>query len=158
MQLHRGPARPDSMVKRAVDETRFLAGEKNQTLESAVAQGLPDLHADQEKVEQVLINLVTNAVKFTPVGGKVAVRAEAVKGGVKFQVSDTGPGLSEEEQGHLFQKYSEMAGRRKAELRGTGLGLFICKSVVEAHGGTIGVVSATGKGSTFHFTLPTGKP
>jgi signal transduction histidine kinase/CheY-like chemotaxis protein len=157
LTLHRGPARPDAMVKRAVDETKFLAGEKNQSLDFEVAPGIAELNADQEKVEQVLINLVTNAVKFTPVGGKVKVSAEAVKGGVKFTVNDTGPGLSAEEQGHLFEKYSELAGRKKAELKGTGLGLFICRSVVEAHGGTIGVASAVGKGSTFHFVLPAGK-
>jgi signal transduction histidine kinase/CheY-like chemotaxis protein len=157
LQLHRSEARPEPMVKRAVDETKFLAGEKSQILDYAVAAGLPDLHADQEKVEQVLINLVTNAVKFTPVGGRLKVTADPVKGGVKFAVSDTGPGLTPEEQGHLFEKYSELAGRRKSELRGTGLGLFICRSVVEAHGGTIGVDSTVGQGSTFHFTIPTGK-
>jgi signal transduction histidine kinase/CheY-like chemotaxis protein len=157
LSLHRGPARAETMVRRAVDETRFLAGEKSQTLDSAVPAGLEALHVDQEKVEQVLINLVTNAIKFTPVGGKVHVAAEAVKGGVRFSVNDTGPGLTPEEKGHLFEKYSELAGRKKTELKGTGLGLFICRSVVEAHGGTIGVESAPGKGSTFHFTLPTGK-
>jgi signal transduction histidine kinase len=157
LSLHRSSAAPESMVRRAADETRFLAGEKEQTLEWEVAPGLPMLDADQEKVEQVLINLVTNAVKFTPVKGKVRVTAEAVKGGVKFTVADTGPGIGEEELKHLFQKYSELAGRRKADLKGTGLGLFICKSVVEAHGGAIGVESQVGKGSVFHFTLPAGK-
>jgi signal transduction histidine kinase/CheY-like chemotaxis protein len=157
LQLHRGPAAPEAMIKRAVDETKFLAGEKSQILDYAVAAGVPELHADQEKVEQVLINLVTNAVKFTPVGGRLKVTAEAVKGGVRFAVEDTGPGLSAEEQGHLFEKYSELAGRRKSELRGTGLGLFICRSVVEAHGGTIGVTSNVGQGSTFHFVIPTGR-
>jgi signal transduction histidine kinase/CheY-like chemotaxis protein len=158
LTLHRGEARPEAMVRRAVDESRFLAVEKQQALDAAVPEGLAVLHVDQEKVEQVLINLVTNAVKFTPVGGKVHVSAEAVRNGVRFTVSDTGPGLSPEEQRHLFEKYSELAGRKKTELKGTGLGLFICKSVVEAHGGTIGVDSAQGKGSVFHFTLPTGKP
>ncbi len=108
-------------------------------------------------MEQVLINLLTNAIKFTPVEGSVTVKAEADRGGVRFSVTDTGQGLSEEEQSQLFQKYSKLSGSRKAELKSTGLGLFICKSVVEAHGGTIGVTSAPGKGSTFHFLLPTGK-
>jgi signal transduction histidine kinase/CheY-like chemotaxis protein len=157
LSLHRAMARAEVMVRRAVDETRFLAGERSQTLECKVAPGLPDLHADQEKVEQVLINLVTNAIKFTPVGGHVVVTADPVKGAVRFAVTDTGPGLTEQEQKFLFQKYSELAGRKKAELKGTGLGLFICKSVVEAHGGTIGVTSEPGKGSSFHFTLPEGK-
>jgi signal transduction histidine kinase len=158
LALHRGVARAETIVRRAVDETRFLAGERNLALDCAVAADLPELHADQEKLEQVLINLVTNAIKFTPVGGKVHVAAEPAKNGVRFSVTDTGPGLGEEEQKFLFQKYSELAGRKKAELKGTGLGLFICKSIVEAHGGSIGVTSALGKGSTFHFTLPSGKP
>jgi signal transduction histidine kinase/CheY-like chemotaxis protein len=157
LSLHRSAANPETMIRRAVDETRFLAGEKNQALDFAAAPKLPELNVDQEKVEQVLINLVTNAIKFTPVAGKLHVSAEAVKGGVRFAVTDTGPGLTPEEQGHLFQKYSELAGRKKAELKGTGLGLFICRSIVEAHGGTIGVTSEAGKGSSFHFTLPTGK-
>jgi signal transduction histidine kinase/CheY-like chemotaxis protein len=157
LQLHRATCAPSAIVRRAVDETKFLAGEKSQILDCAVAEGVADLYADQEKIEQVLINLVTNAVKFTPVGGKLKVTAEPVKNGVRFAVSDTGPGLSPEDQGHLFEKYSELAGRRKSELRGTGLGLFICRSVVEAHGGTIGVESALGQGSTFHFVIPTGK-
>ncbi len=158
LQLHRASTAPATMVKRAVDETKFLAGEKSQILDYTVQDGVPELFADQEKVEQVLINLVTNAVKFTPVGGRLQVAAEAVKGAVRFSVKDTGPGLSAEERGHLFEKYSELAGRRKSELRGTGLGLFICRSVVEAHGGVIGVDSVVGEGSCFHFTIPTGKP
>jgi len=157
LTLHRTSAAPESMVRRTIDETRFLAGEREQTVEAKVAPGLQPLDVDQEKVEQVLINLVTNAVKFTPLKGRITVQAEAVKEGVRFTVTDTGPGIGEEELKHLFQKYSELAGRKKADLKGTGLGLFICKSVVEAHGGTIGVESRPGKGSTFHFTLPAGK-
>lgn len=158
LTLHRGPTMVPAMVRRALDETRFLAGERNLKVESKVDPDAPILHVDQEKVEQVLINLLTNAIKFTPVGGSVSLDATKAKGGVLFEVSDTGPGLSPEEQGQLFQKYSELAGRKKAELKGTGLGLFICKSVVESHGGAIGVTSEPGKGSCFHFTLPEGKP
>ena len=80
------------------------------------------------------------------------------KKGVRFEVCDTGPGLSQEEKAFLFEKYSKLASKRKAELKGTGLGLFICKSIVEAHGGTIDVDTEPGKGSTFHFTLPPGDP
>lgn len=158
LTLHRGPASAVAALRRAVDETRFLAGERNLVMESGAGDGIPEFVADQEKVEQVLINLLTNAIKFTPVGGRVSVRAEPSGTFVRFAVTDTGPGLTEEEQGQLFQRYSKLAGSRKSELKSTGLGLFICKSVVEAHGGTIGVESAPGKGSTFFFTLPGGKP
>ena len=158
LSLHRAPTPPSAVVRRAVDEIRFIAGEKEQAVETAVPDGLPELDADQEKVEQVLVNLLTNAIKFTPVKGKVRVEAAALKDAVQFSVLDTGPGLAEQERKHLFQKYSELAGRKKAELKGTGLGLFICKSVVEAHGGVIGVDSEPGKGSVFRFTIPIGKP
>ena len=157
LTLHRSSTPPSAIVRRAVDEIRFIAGEKEHAIETSVPDGLPELDADQEKVEQVLVNLLTNAIKFTPVKGKVRVEVTALKDAVQFAVRDTGPGLAEQERKHLFQKYSELAGRKKAELKGTGLGLFICKSVVEAHGGVIGVDSEPGKGSLFHFTIPTGK-
>lgn len=156
LSLRKGKAQPSAMVRRALDETRFIAGEKGLQVTHGVPGDVPALHADQEKLEQVLINLLTNSIKFTPQGGKVHVGVAVEKAGIRFEVSDTGPGLTEDEQKHLFQKYSELAGRKKAELKGTGLGLFICKSVVEGHGGTIGVKSEAGKGSTFHFTIPTG--
>ncbi len=156
LSLRKGKAQPSAMVRRALDETRFIAGEKDLQVSSGVPDGLPALHADQEKLEQVLINLLTNSIKFTPSGGKVVVNLSSTKQGVRFEVTDTGPGLTVDEQKQLFQKYSELAGRKKADLKGTGLGLFICKSVVEGHGGIIGVQSEVGKGSTFHFTIPAG--
>jgi signal transduction histidine kinase len=155
LTLHRGLGDPRSVVQRAVDETRFLAGEKGITLKAEISsEEFPPLHVDNEKVEQVLINLCTNAIKFTPSEGSVTVRALPSKTGVTFEVTDTGAGLTADEQAMLFEKYSKLSGSRKAEIKGTGLGLFICKSIVEAHGGTIGVTSEPGKGSTFRFTLP----
>ncbi|MHC4923071.1 MAG: hybrid sensor histidine kinase/response regulator [Planctomycetota bacterium] len=159
LTLHKGLGDPKAMVRRAVDETKFLAGEKGITLDAEIsADPFPGMLLDNEKVEQVLINLCTNAIKFTPSGGSVTVRTLPAKKGVRFEVCDTGPGLSQEEKAFLFEKYSKLAGKRKAELKGTGLGLFICKSIVEAHGGTIDVDTEPGKGSTFHFTLPPGDP
>ncbi len=158
LSLHREIVSPGDAVRRAVEESRFIAGEKSQNLKAEVPEGLPPVDADREKIEQVLLNLVTNAVKFTPVKGSVTVRAALDRTGgkrwVRFEVADTGPGLNAEEQTKLFQKYSELEGRKKAELKGTGLGLFICKSIVEAHGGVIGAESEPGKGSTFHFRIP----
>jgi signal transduction histidine kinase len=161
LNLHREDFAVQEAVRRVADESRFIAGEKSIGLEYTVAPEVGLLNADREKLEQVLINLVTNAVKFTPVGGKVTLRVRLDgdrKGNfIRFEVEDTGPGLTDEERSKLFQKYSELEGRKKAELKGTGLGLFICKSIVEAHGGTIGVESTPGEGSLFHFRLPMAK-
>ena len=109
--------------------------------------------ADEARLEQVLINLVGNALKFTPEEGRIAVRIATVDQGVRVEVTDTGPGLPPEAQERLFDKFYRL--RRTGDVvSGTGLGLAIAKRLVEAHGGVIGVISAPGAGSTFWFTLP----
>jgi signal transduction histidine kinase len=106
-------------------------------------------------MRQVIENLLSNAVKFTPRGGSVAValRAEAEGGERRLHlcVRDTGPGIARREQGRLFKKFVRLAGT-KAE--GTGLGLYVCKTIVEAHKGRIWVESSAGQGSAFHVSLP----
>ena len=107
---------------------------------------------DAERVERVLTNLVGNAVKFTPAGGAIAVRAQALGDRLRVEVADTGPGIAQDQQAALFQRFSQLAdGQAKG---GTGLGLSICRAIVEAHGGTIGVESEPGQGATFWFELP----
>ncbi len=120
-------------------------------------EALPQLHADPQRIIQVLTNLVDNAIKFSPQGGTVRVTS-FVRGTTDpelvTEVSDTGEGIAPEDLGKLFQRFqqADMSSTRKAS--GTGLGLSIAKALVEAHGGTIGVRSELGKGSTFWFTLP----
>ncbi len=110
------------------------------------------LRLDQERIERVLANLLSNAVKFTPPKGVIEVRACRQEDRLRCEVSDTGPGIAPEDQPQLFQRYSQLeSGKFRG---GLGLGLSICKTIVEAHGGAIGVESALGKGSTFWFTLP----
>lgn len=111
---------------------------------------------DRTRLSEVLQNLIGNAIKFTPDGGSVSVRLIKVAGMMKVQVSDTGPGISKSDMDRLFQKFGRLAHsyKRVAEAGGTGLGLYISKQIVEAHGGDIGVESTVGKGSTFWFTLP----
>lgn len=110
-------------------------------------------YCDRDRVRQVLGNLVGNAVKFTPRCGTVHIRVEAVGHEVRFSVSDTGPGMSGEEQEHVFDRFWQKERGEKASL---GLGLYIAKGIVEAHGGRIWVESMAGAGSTFYFTLPSG--
>ena len=106
------------------------------------------------KFAQVLTNLVSNALKFTPDGGRVSVRIAAYPGGVRVQVRDTGVGIPAELQPHLFEAFTKA---RRPGLRGeptTGLGLALCKTIVEWHQGTIAVASAEGEGSTFTVEIP----
>jgi PAS domain S-box-containing protein len=107
---------------------------------------------DPRRIERVIINLLTNAIKFTPAGGSVRVSARSDGDRVRCEVTDTGIGISPEDQTKLFHAFTQLASGAKKG--GTGLGLSISKAIVEAHGGAIGVSSAVGEGSTFWFTLP----
>jgi signal transduction histidine kinase len=119
-------------------------------LETEVAEGLQPIIADEGRVIQVLSNLVGNAVKFTPRGGVITIRADDAPGGVRFSVSDTGVGMTPEQLSKLFGQFWQA---NPADRRGIGLGLSIAKGIVEAHGGRIWVESQPGAGTTFHFTL-----
>jgi len=113
------------------------------------------IRADPERLGQVLSNLLTNALKFTPSGGHVDVQATRITGMVRINVTDTGFGLSPEQIARLFKPFSQVHDPTKVKERGTGLGLYICKALVERQGGEMGVASqGHGKGSTFWFTLP----
>lgn len=106
---------------------------------------------DADRIHQVFSNLIDNAVKFTPRGGKIAVRSNLSNGKVQFSVSDTGIGISEENQQHLFDKYWQIKGTKA---KGTGLGLYITKGIIEAHDSKLEIKSIPGKGTTFNFDLP----
>jgi signal transduction histidine kinase len=127
-----------------------IAAEKQLRLETVMADGLQQVVADEGRVIQVLSNLVGNAVKFTPPGGTITIRAEDAPGGVRFSVSDTGVGMTPEQLSGLFGQFWQA---NPADRRGIGLGLSIAKGIVEAHGGRIWVESQPGVGTTFHFTL-----
>jgi signal transduction histidine kinase len=109
---------------------------------------------DSARIKQVLLNLVGNAVKFTPERGQVWVRAEAQNGTVRVEVGDSGPGIPREEQERIFQEFQQLATASKDKPEGTGLGLALAKKFVEMHGGTLWVESEVGRGSRFYFTLP----
>jgi PAS domain S-box-containing protein len=146
------PAEARELLAEAVTSHRIAAESAGLTLECSIAERLPAVCVDRERIQQVLGNLLGNAIKFTPAGGRVAVRAEADDGGVTVTVSDTGPGIPAEEQPHLFERFWQSARTRRG---GAGLGLAISKGIVEAHGGRISVESAVEDGTCFRFTLPT---
>ena len=132
-----------------------LARDKEITLEERLPEDLPQLSADRNKLRRVLVNLVSNAIKFTPRGGRVELRAEAQDGLVRVSVTDTGVGIPPEDLERLFDKYEQARSRATRSEKGTGLGLYITRQIVELHGGQINVQSEVGRGSTFSFTVPT---
>jgi len=124
------------------------------TLELSVDEGLGDFVGDERKIKQILLNLLSNAVKFTPEGGRIELRAHQVNKGVEISVSDTGVGISPEDQATIFEEFRQVGGDNAQKSEGTGLGLTLAKKFVELHGGRIWVESEVGKGSKFTFTLP----
>ncbi len=110
--------------------------------------------ADVDRLKEVFTNLVSNAVKYTPEGGKVTVEVKKEGSFAKVLVSDNGIGIGEEEQKHLFEKFYRVSNEKTEAVKGSGLGLFIAKQLVEKMGGEIGVISTVGQGTTFYFTLP----
>ncbi len=138
------------MVEEALLILRPLADAKRLELRAVVESGVEVL-ADRERIFQVLSNLVGNAIKFTPAGGSIELRASAAKGRALFAVTDTGPGLVPEQLAQLFNRYWQAS---KTGRDGSGLGLYIAKGIVEAHGGMIWAEHAEAGGATFKFTLP----
>jgi signal transduction histidine kinase len=118
-----------------------------------VPDDLPRVSADSDKLYQVLLNLVVNAIKYSPDGGPVTVTVGPVDGKLRFEVDDTGVGISPEHLPHVFERFYR-ASRGKGSATGTGLGLFVSKSLVEQMGGRIWAESEPGQGSSFYFELP----
>jgi len=119
-----------------------------------VGEGLGEIRADERKFKQILLNLLTNAVKFTPDGGRIVVRARRLADGIEVAVSDTGIGISKEDQAVVFDEFRQVGRHYTNKQEGTGLGLTLTKRFVELHGGTLRLESVPGQGSTFTFTLP----
>jgi PAS domain S-box-containing protein len=146
------PEEVNSVVSDAVEMLRPLASSSSLQLDAAVSDGLPRVMVDPARVQQVLSNLVGNAIKFTPAGGSITVRAElAADGEVCLAVADTGPGIPNEELPHIFGRFWQ---GKRTDRRGVGLGLAIAKAIVEAHRGRIWVESQVGSGTSFYFTVP----
>ncbi|HKW48052.1 MAG TPA: ATP-binding protein [Gemmatimonadaceae bacterium] len=150
LERHRESA--TSIVEKALRMFEVEATGRRIELTSQSSTELPSLTVDGSRIIQVLGNLLRNALKFTPDGGRIAVRAESRAGSVVFSVRDTGPGIPVADQPRVFDRYWHS--RRTANKRGTGLGLSIAKGIIEAHGGRIWLESIPGQGSTFIFSLP----
>jgi signal transduction histidine kinase len=147
----------DFSLPGAIDNTLTLVRERAHRrsieLQRDVDAQLGVVRADERKVKQVLLNLLSNALKFTPEGGRVAVRATMYGGSAEIAVTDTGVGVAPDDQATVFEEFRQV-GKAEKKAEGTGLGLAISRKFVELHGGRIRVTSEVGKGSTFAFTLP----
>jgi len=148
----------DFSVSDAINEVRELtasiAAKKSIVVDLSVDEGLTTIHADEGKFKQILYNLLSNAIKFTPEHGSITVGARQSEDLAEISVTDTGIGISEEDQKKLFQPFMQADATTSREYGGTGLGLSLVKKFSELHGGTAWVESETGKGSTFTFTIP----
>jgi GAF domain-containing protein len=144
----------DGVVETVRAATESLAQNKNLVLKTEVARSLPVGFGDEQRLTQVLLNLVGNAIKFTD-SGEVHVTAKAVNGHFNLSVTDTGPGIPAEHQTRIFDQFHQVDSSNTKAKGGTGLGLAIAKQIVEMHGGRIWVESTLGKGSIFRMELPT---
>jgi signal transduction histidine kinase len=151
IELHRIPMPPATLIDAVLDAHRGLAEGQHVLVEREDLPGLRSVFADRERIQLVLSNLFTNAVRHTPAGGRITLRAVADDGAVRFEVADTGVGIPAEYLATIFDRFVRIPDTPG----GTGLGLSIAKEIVEAHNGHIGVSSRPGEGATFWFTLPT---
>ncbi len=160
IELHRQPLDVASLIRRVAIKMREVS--QAHTLNLVLPdEELPEVSADYDKIEQVLVNLVENAIKYSPAGSNITLGAEPTSQEVRISVSDQGIGVPEGERQRIFDRFSRLDSRYVRERKGAGLGLYICKAIVEAHGGHIWVESAgstPGSGSRFSFTLPREEP
>jgi signal transduction histidine kinase len=154
MEVHPRPMRPIDAVTEATSAIAQFAADSGVRLETPIDEHLPLVRGDADRTVQVLVNLISNAVKFSPEGGRVIVTAAPEHRTVRFSVKDEGRGIPRDRQHLLFHRFQQMGEPYERKKPGTGLGLAIAKALVELQGGTIAVFSEEGKGSTFSFTLP----
>ena len=151
VNLERKSIAPQKLLTSAADRMRMQAERAGLSLDVECRPDLPDVRADAPRIEQVLVNLIHNAVKFTPPGGNVVLIAEADESAVRFAVKDSGVGIPADDVPRIFERFYRVDKARTGG--GTGLGLSISKHLVESHGGKIWAESREGEGSTFYFTL-----
>lgn len=154
LKLRRAWLNPRALVETVVEQLQPLAEKSGVALAHNVSPALPEVNCDGPRLEQVLTNLIANALKFTSPGGVVTISAQLAHAALCFCVTDTGCGIAPEAQPFIFNKFFQVHSHSEAQAWGTGLGLAIVKHLVELHGGQVSVKSTPGEGSQFCFTLP----
>ncbi len=153
IELEIKPVSVSEIIERATAIISNSCKQHGIELVTDIKQGLPDIAGDMNRLEQVMINLISNAVKSTE-KGSITCRACQTSNKIMISVIDTGAGISQDDQSRIFEKFGQLKNRIKGRQKGTGLGLPICKKIIECHGGTISVESELGKGSAFSFIIP----
>jgi two-component system sensor histidine kinase BaeS len=148
LALEREAIPPGELVATAAEAYRDEAADRGVRLDVRVAEGLPDVDVDRVRIGEVLSNLLTNALRYTPGGGSIVLSAQRDRHGVAFEVADTGSGIPAADLPHIFDRF-----RKSSESRGSGLGLAIARSLVEAHGGSISARSDAA-GTSIRFIVP----
>ena len=156
--LRREPVSLAPLVAQVMSEIEVACTDRDVEVRSDLPVDLPTIEADSERVHQVIFNLVDNAVRFTPEGGEVRIEARRHNGSIEVSVADTGVGIPADALPRLFERFYRVDPARAREDGGTGIGLAIARSVVEAHGGSIRAESEPGRGSVFTFDLPVSRP
>jgi PAS domain S-box-containing protein len=152
LKLNREPVALQLLAQHVAQRLNSLSS--IHAVSALVPADLPPVLADYERLEEVLVNLVENAIKYSPRGGQVEITARTTSDEVIVSVTDEGIGVPEKDRDRIFERFSRLDSRLVRQMKGTGLGLFICKSIVEAHGGRIWAEQASGGGSRFSFSLP----
>ncbi len=153
MELDAGDVEMPAVIAQTLSLVRERAERRGIALSSSVGEGVGIVRADVRKVKQVLLNLLSNALKFTPEGGRIDVRACAHADRIEVSVTDTGVGIAPEDHDAVFEEFRQV-GASAARVEGTGLGLAISRKFIELHGGRLWLESEPGRGSTFTFSLP----
>jgi two-component system sensor histidine kinase VicK len=144
----------EELVRECMQKLEISANEKNQTLECFKIGEVQDVKADRDRIEQVLINILSNAMKYTPTDGKISIYIGKMYSSVYVKVKDSGIGIPKEDLPRIFERFYRTDKARSREMGGTGLGLAIAKEIIEAHNGEISVTSEIGKGTEFTIKLP----
>jgi len=152
--LSRAQTNLNALITEAAEQVQPAAEGKDTALRVEVPPRLPFVNVDGDMIRRVIINLMDNAVKYTPRGGSIFIMAKSSAQEITISIRDNGPGIPPSEQTKVFNKFSRLERGRESAPKGLGLGLAFCRLAVEAHSGRIWVESAVGRGSTFNFTLP----
>jgi signal transduction histidine kinase len=154
LELHLSEVSLSNVIRNVMATFQPQASANSIKLEVVYPEVLPSVYGDPDRIEQVLCNLISNAFKFTPKGGRIVVSAKSGPQFVKVSVTDTGIGIPPDDQGRIFERFYQVGDSLTRTSTGTGLGLSIAKQLVEAHGGSMSLESEVGNGSCFSFTLP----
>jgi two-component system sensor histidine kinase VicK len=143
-----------NILKDCAQKMEISAKQKNQSITFEADENMPEINGDKDRIEQVFINIISNAIKYTPEGGSIHIRAEVKDTGIEARIKDTGIGIPKEDLPRLFERFYRVDKARSRMMGGTGLGLSIANNIVEAHKGSIRIESENGKGTEVILNFP----